>query len=485
VSAQTKKSGWGIILGLLIFLLLVLFSIEIYWQYLAPELSTDIRVMISTVFTTVGPFIVPAILVVLYLRHRSVKQHPGSTVIPDATTKSLLIPRDESNSYTRALAVRDALFEKIDNAAEKASLPRIGYKSPNQNSTGAIWFRFECLPPPPVGDKHMSLRSAIEVTINRHDFHRFECLLDVKLQFAGHEHSTAHVIDLNPDEILRIIDFLSGKRKKPPHLRQIRLSPLHFWKTANKIVGIRSNYLVIALGVLSVVFLAVPAGFIVSIGIWVGLAIAAKRRKTYVLSAGKPKMDPRNLLRLDSWQANIEGLGSKSADVKAAIIDRLRENAGQDVKIESEAIWYPGVDGKVEREQLVTAFRRAIAFVHVQPYGDDLYVGWDSHVNAGTWMEERVASGISRSTRLPVVANRVIAAWQAPNEYDLTDANFLTEWVHSHVVRIVRLKLEEHKIDQEIDFTINRESRRDLLEEEDRGDRGTKKAGRKRLERVG
>jgi hypothetical protein len=202
------------------------------------------------------------------------------------------------------------------------------------------------------------------------------------------------------------------------------------------------------------------------------------------LTSGKPRLDPRNLLRLDSWQANIEGLGDKSAEVKAAIVDRLRSNAGKDVKVETEAIWYPGVDGKVEREQLVTAFRRAVAFVHVEPYGDDLYVGWDSHVNAGTWMEERIASGISRSSRLPVVANRVVAAWQTPNEYDLTDANFLTEWVHSHVVRVVRLKLDEHKIDQEIDFTIHRESRRDLLEEEERPDRGTKKPMRKKLERI-
>jgi hypothetical protein len=66
-----------------------------------------------------------------------------------------------------------------------------------------------------------------------------------------------------------------------------------------------------------------------------------------------------------------------------------------------------------------------------------------------------------------VVANRVIPATQRLNEYDLTDLNFLTEWLHRNVTRVVRTKLAEARIDQEIDFTILRESRRNLIAPEE------------------
>ena len=50
------------------------------------------------------------------------------------------------------------------------------------------------------------------------------------------------------------------------------------------------------------------------------------------------------------------------------------------------------------------------------------------------------------------------------NEYDITDANFLLEATHTHLSSLVKDVLRERKIDQEVDFSIVRESRQKLIE---------------------
>ena len=101
--------------------------------------------------------------------------------------------------------------------------------------------------------------------------------------------------------------------------------------------------------------------------------------------------------------------------------------------------------------------------MRLESYGSSLYLGWDSHVNAGVWQEQDIRQGVDRTSGRPVVARRVVAGWQAPSEYDVSDVSFLTEWLHACIVRVVKQQLAEYRIDQEIDFTILRESRSDAL----------------------
>jgi hypothetical protein len=63
-----------------------------------------------------------------------------------------------------------------------------------------------------------------------------------------------------------------------------------------------------------------------------------------------------------------------------------------------------------------------------------------------------------------------------PNEYDLIDLNSLIEAVHRCVTVVLKAVMEEHKIDQEIDFTIIRGDR-DLALDKDRYDRRQKQSG--------
>lgn len=61
-----------------------------------------------------------------------------------------------------------------------------------------------------------------------------------------------------------------------------------------------------------------------------------------------------------------------------------------------------------------------------------------------------------------------------PNQFDLIDLNSLAEVVHRTVTTIIKAAMEEHKIDQEIDFTIIRGDR-DLALDKDRFDRQNKR----------
>ena len=161
---------------------------------------------------------------------------------------------------------------------------------------------------------------------------------------------------------------------------------------------------------------------------------------------------------MDSWQALVTELGPDARKVKDEVSAAL--GASQDgARLSNEKIWYRDIDGKVEREQLVVTFRRAIAFIHIYADGNDLYVGWDAHVNGGTWIEQKVGTGRDPKTGAFCELRTIAAGWQTPVEFDVFDGNTLIERVHAAVTKTVRRTMADRKIDQEIDFQILREKR--------------------------
>ena len=407
-------------------------------------------------------------------------------VVGDQHLTSLVVPRNETNSVSRATTLRDELFDRFEAVCRSLGIEVVAYKSPVQ--TTPVWAHFELAVP--AVSENLSLRASARITVDRFDYHRFEHLLSIELTDAKRRWSYRGVIELDEPHLRSIVEFLTAPQVvRAPKLPTVRQHPLQLARPVNKIDRLGADWPAIGLGVLAVLILAIPiVGPFGTVGLFVYLTVRGRRRKNYVLTTGKPPYDPRLLRRLDSWQSNIYGLGLAAGAFRTELVQRLKAQAGIDrqISVAPEQIWYPGVDGKVEREQIVVRYRRAMAFVHVQAHGDDLYVGWDSHVNIGTWVEETLAAGIDRKTGKSVVAKRVAPGWQAPNEYDITDANFLTEWLHTQVVRSVRLRMEQHRIDQEIDFVIQRESRAGVLRGEEASTTPPARGGRfgGRLKRV-
>jgi len=189
-------------------------------------------------------------------------------------------------------------------------------------------------------------------------------------------------------------------------------------------------------------------------------------RRRLIWTTGRPEADPRIMVRMDSWQALLIGLGSERDAVRDAVVAELKSNADASWSVAEERIWHWGLDGKEERQQTVVSFRSALAFLHFTAYGSDLYVAWDAHINRGTWTEKPVGRGTSVETGALCEVHTIAPAQRTISEYDVSDANCVLERVHAVVTRVLRRKLAEHRLDQEIDFSIVREQRAGITGEE-------------------
>jgi hypothetical protein len=381
------------------------------------------------------------------------------TVMQDAqgvSLATLFIPRNETNTFSKGEKLRDEACDRFLERARQAEFKVIEQRS--QAHSPSVWFRLDYLSPAPAAD--LSLTMSVAVDIERFDFHRFEHLFTISVQVGAKVTKFANVMDLSDATVDRIHQFLMtpGRKLKMPN--RVREFPWQLWRPKNKVQRLRPDWKKLGLTALAVAVLLIPiAGIFVAAAIFVYLYLESRKRRTYVLTSGKPQTDPRSLRWMDSWQGSIPKLGSLELTVKKGIIERLLGSGPENTKVEIERIGYWGTDSWVEREQVVVTHRRAIGFVHVEAYGDALFVAWESHLNSASWVEQELAAGVDRETGLDVVANRVVSGIHRINEYDVSDSNFLSEWIHEAVKREIQLRMVEHKIDEEIDFTVQRESR--------------------------
>ncbi len=198
---------------------------------------------------------------------------------------------------------------------------------------------------------------------------------------------------------------------------------------------------------------------LIAIG-FVGL-IGVHRSPRLVRSAGKPLAEPRFLSYLDAWQTVVFDASHDAERIRERVMALFAHAERQRFTCAIERIWHWGLDGKIEREQIVLRHGRGVVFCQIYGYGADLYVGWDAHLNVGTWREKRVSAGIDRDTGKRVTLMAVEPATQAVGEYDLVDLNCLSEWTHAQITKVLKQYLKEREIDQEIDFTIIRGDRKD------------------------
>ncbi len=207
--------------------------------------------------------------------------------------------------------------------------------------------------------------------------------------------------------------------------------------------------------------------------------IAVYRSPRLVRSGGKPLAEPRMLSYLDAWQTVIFEAGADAARIRNRVMSHFANAQGQRFACAIEQIWHWGLDGKTEREQIVLRHGRSLVFCQIYGYGSDLYVGWDAHLNVGTWREKRIATGIDRDTGERVELMGVEPASQFTGEYDLVDLNCLLEWTHAQLTKVLKQYVKEREIDQEIDFTIIRGDRKGATS----ADRDQKEKGRRLFKR--
>ncbi len=394
---------------------------------------------------------------------------------------TLIVPRAANNSYARAEALRDAACNRM---VEKIAGDRLEFIVQKSNvGDASVWFRVDYILPDK--DPSLSLRALVAVTVERLDFHRFENLFTVQTRVGTEVGKVQGLIAFDDDAVARIHRHITvaGTRLKLPN--RIRQHSWQIWRPANKIARLRGDWAMKAAVAGAVACVLVPViGPLLILVAFGAIYFWTRNRRTYTLTTARPLSEPRRLHWMDSWQVTVSGLAAAKAALAEQLDKRILAGAPADLALDVERVAYWGIDGQVQRDQILVRYRRSLGFIHIVPYGENLYVGWECHLNTAAWKEEAVARGVDRSSGRLVHANRLVAGVHGLNEYDVADANFLSEWLHEAVKRELQLKLAEYKIDQEIDFTIQRESRKDALQADDSQAPKAKKESRSRLVRT-
>ncbi len=452
----TKRGNLAIILSLFVFGLLSLIFAFSMWGWIDHTVLEPLMQLVPLILMLL-------IFRVVILARSGSSAIAGRSVMQDAegvNLATLFTPRNETNTYSRATILRDEVCARFVARAKSDGLEIIEQRS--QEHSPSVWLRLDYLLPSP--DPDLSLCASVSVEIERFDFHHFEHTFTVTVQVGTQINKISGLLSLDNQAVDLIQQHIVTPGQKLRLKNTVRQRMWQLWRPQNKVQRLKPDWLTPGLTLLAILLVMIPyVGIFLMGGILFWLSYRSKRRRTYILTSGKPFTDPRSLYWMDSWQISIGGLGTLSSAAKEGIMTRLKIGGPEGASIAVERIGYWGTDSWVEREQIVVRHRRAIGFIHIVPYGDVLYVAWECHINSASWVEQKIAEGVDRISGLNVVANRVVAGSHQLNEYDVSDSNFLAEWIHEAVKREVKLRMAEHKIDQEVDFTVQRESRKEAL----------------------
>lgn len=384
------------------------------------------------------------------------------TQVPSASRDARpIIPRNETNLWTRAEKVRDELYGRFSTACKREGLePLLLHSGPY---VFPAWVKFEVWQP--QQDRTTTERGSALITIEPKPYHTHE--FEFSGTYAAHNKSRTlrRVMPFTDSEMQELVAHLLHGGPKP-RFRRFREAPFQFWRENNKIEGLKRDMLAMFLMIClagSFFLLAVLPIAIILWGVAIYLYVQMRKRRWIVRNDGKPDGEPRSLIRVDSWQTVLFNLGDEKEMFRDRFVRALDTGLGERYSLRPERVWYWGLDGKEEREQLVLTSGRGIVFCQIYRYGQDLYVGWDGHLNRGQWIEQTVASGIDRTSGNPIGISRVVPGTQPITEYDLVDLSCLMEWTHAQIVRVLKQLIAEKKIDQEIDFSIQRAERHKVV----------------------
>jgi len=387
---------------------------------------------------------------------------PSMAPIPPTDASPILVR--STGVFAQAEQERERIYELAEKLLQEQNLKALTLQS-SQN-IHPCWVKVEVWLP--KGDRMVTDRSSVLITIEPKPFHRFELEYTVELIDRGKTKRYAAMRELREPELRQLLAYQLRRGPKPSLTSlMLRRHSWQLWKPKNRLDAFGKDWLggvSLALVVVGLMTVAIVVGIFL-LGIGLALAVYAARRPILVRSGGRPQAEPRELIGVDSWQAMVPQAGLDCEIIRRRFLEAIRRPSDSGFRSSVEKIWHWGIDGKVERDQIVASLGRALFFCHLYAYEEKLYVGWDSHLNRGTWVEKSLARGLDRGTRELVTINTVVRGWQNLSEYDVTDANLLTEWCHEQLVSVLKAYMQEKRIDAELDFKILRGERQGLTEQ--------------------
>lgn len=372
------------------------------------------------------------------------------------------------------VAVCALLLQALEDASLDAELTHSSPYSLQSSVLVRAWI--------PIDDQaHITRRGHIRVTLRHRPARTHRVVHDIEVA-VGHKKKVVTGMprfDINQAKLC--VDVLSARTMRTPEWIIHNLTPEWLtnpstYATQSMLVSSLKSFLLALMLIPSAAYGASTGGEPIGVlGLGgAGLAVWTRAwRRVLTKSTGQAEFRPRIPIRFDSWQTVIIGLGPRDGIVRDQLLTELNNGIHPGIKIHNENVNYLGANESTSRSQIVVQFRRALCFIEIHGYGDDLYVDWEAHLNLGVWLETVIGRYFDNSFRVVEVTESVPSI-EPLNEYDISDAAFVAEWVHACVKKVLDRTMAELKIDQEVDFKIlQRADRTEVMRES--GERSKRK----------
>lgn len=207
------------------------------------------------------------------------------------------------------------------------------------------------------------------------------------------------------------------------------------------------------------------AGWFLLLGIacMVAAAVIAHRRPKCEAVPKQCKRTPRREYRVDAWHVSVPGAGRDFSEFRERLYNAVMlKDASSTVERELHQNFTPrGID---ERERLVLTRGQATLHLHVYPFSEDAFVGWESFLNWCKWAEGDVVSTTVQDGR-EIAYKSLQVGVHVPSDFDLIEADVLAETTHRAIVDEIKAFLKEREIEADLDFKIIRGDRGRALTE--------------------
>ena len=202
--------------------------------------------------------------------------------------------------------------------------------------------------------------------------------------------------------------------------------------------------------------------------LWIATFLSARRPRLYS-SVKRPEIAPRNLFLVDSWHTSIPDVGANFGELVSRIEAALVA-LDESMLARWERHQYRTPYTFEERDRLTLTKGQAVVHVHIYPFANDVFLGWDGFLNWASWAETGAVSLAVRNGARVEFRSLNVASY-VPNEFDLVEFNALSELVHRRVILVLKAFLKEKQIEADIDFSIIRGSRDTALDSTRQTDR--------------
>ncbi len=334
-------------------------------------------------------------------------------------------------------------------------------------------------------------RSSLKITISVVPYLENALTYNVELIRHGRELSSEHWV-LSSGDVAELARYLINGGQKP-HFFEPRVSmieriigafiPFVGNPPENKLISeARPNYWTGAsilglTGILGIIFFSIAITtdrytdkidfyilcVLVSVAMVAVATIISRRRPNLDAVPKQSLRTPRREFRVDSWHVSVPGAGEKFERFRDRLYDAV---AAKDPLIEMNHELHQSLTprGFEERERLVLAKGQATLHIHVYPFSNDAFVGWESYLNWNRWAEGATVSKTVRDGKC-VTYHSLQVGVHVPTDFDLIEADALAETVHRVLVNEVKGFLKEREIEADLDFKIIRGDRARALKE--------------------